>query len=407
MARGNESGQWRHARSHGAGPRSVHPPPDAQPNRTIATEGDRDILVARAAGFLSRFGYLGEHDCPNDLLCPHTATALARFQRYFGLAPTGTLTTETLKLMSRPRCGVPDVEPGAVEADEDTDPFTFRGGTWDRQQVSWVALNRTPDMTDEMEQLTAANDTWSTLLPIDLPYDGTLEAPLQFSWQVGDHGDGSPFDGPGRVLAHAFYPRDGRLHFDEAENWRNHAGEGVYDLQTLALHELGHALGLGHSPLREAAMYPFYQGERRTPHEVDLKGMRSRYPTRVDAGGDPFVTVPLYALESTGGCDVITVHVGGPHPLLAWGQVTMVDSRGDLDRDNYCAVEVYEVDHERRGGRVFGGDHFGADGSPCNCYAGVWAGNASEITFRLSVGNRQDVEAFGTGNIMVLTGDLG
>jgi hypothetical protein len=79
----------------------------------------------------------------------------------------------------------------------------------------------------------------------------------------GSHGDAYPFDGPGRVLAHTFYPAPpnpepiaGDLHFDEDEAWR--VGVNM-DLYSVALHELGHALGLGHSDNPNAVMYPYYK----------------------------------------------------------------------------------------------------------------------------------------------------
>ena len=79
----------------------------------------------------------------------------------------------------------------------------------------------------------------------------------------GAHGDPYPFDGPGGVLAHTFYPFPvnpepiaGDLHFDADENWR--IGADV-DLFSVALHEAGHALGLGHSDKPGAVMYPYYR----------------------------------------------------------------------------------------------------------------------------------------------------
>ena len=79
----------------------------------------------------------------------------------------------------------------------------------------------------------------------------------------GAHGDPYPFDGPGGVLAHTFYPYPvnpepiaGDLHFDAEENWR--IGADV-DLFSVALHESGHALGLGHSDKPGAVMYPYYR----------------------------------------------------------------------------------------------------------------------------------------------------
>ena len=78
----------------------------------------------------------------------------------------------------------------------------------------------------------------------------------------GAHGDPYPFDGPGGVLAHTFYPVPlnpeplaGDMHFDDDENWQ--VGANV-DLFTVALHETGHALGLGHSDQPGDVMYPYY-----------------------------------------------------------------------------------------------------------------------------------------------------
>jgi hypothetical protein len=51
-------------------------------------------------------------------------------------------------------------------------------------------------------------------------------ANFQIGFYSYSHGDDAPFDGPGKVLAHGFYPPYGMLHFDNSETWTNGTNTG-------------------------------------------------------------------------------------------------------------------------------------------------------------------------------------
>ena len=89
---------------------------------------------------------------------------------------------------------------------------------------------------------------------------------------------GSAFDGPGRVLAHAYFPSDGRAHFDEDETYTDGTSRGT-NLLWVATHEFGHSLGLKHSDVRGAIMYPYYTGyvPNMKLHSDDIRGIQSLY----------------------------------------------------------------------------------------------------------------------------------
>lgn len=99
-------------------------------------------------------------------------------------------------------------------------------------------------------------------------------------------------DGAFGVLAHAYQPGcnasfglnwniGGDTHFDEDETWVDEANDAAadadFDFQTVALHEIGHALGLGHSSVVGSVMEPIYAGGRRTLHADDIAGIRALY----------------------------------------------------------------------------------------------------------------------------------
>jgi hypothetical protein len=109
------------------------------------------------------------------------------------------------------------------------------------------------------------------------------EKSIHFLFASRDHGDSYDFDGRGGGLAHAFYPAPpnpeviaGDLHFDGDEVWRT----GIdTDLFSVALHELGHSLGLGHSDSPQAIMYPYYRRVSRLATD-DIAAIRELYAPR-------------------------------------------------------------------------------------------------------------------------------
>lgn len=65
-----------------------------------------------------------------------------------------------------------------------------------------------------------ALEVWSRVSKLEFDEVRDEEsADLKISFETGNHGDGYIFDGPGMTLAHAFFPKNGRIHFDDDEYW--------------------------------------------------------------------------------------------------------------------------------------------------------------------------------------------
>ncbi|CAG5121180.1 unnamed protein product, partial [Candidula unifasciata] len=173
---------------------------------------------------------------------------------------------------------------------------------------------------------------WADVTPLKFtlrPFNERADIDVRFARR--HHGDGNPFDGRGRTLAHAFFPQfGGDVHFDDDEDWTVNMSSGVNMLQ-VAAHEFGHSLGLSHSDVSTAIMAPFYRGYKRDfrldPDDIgaiqELYEMEKIPPTR--AGG-PILTIPKICTDSK--IDAITMNSDGYTYIFRGTQYYRLNSYG-------------------------------------------------------------------------------
>ena len=367
--------------------------------------GERSSAIVPLKANLHRFGYLpnGWCDCGIDVFCTHMMQSVKLYQRFLHLDITGYIDVATLKLLRAKRCGCADIPPAAgaqlvAGGDPAQDPFTFNfnSAPWPRYELSYRIYNDTGDVANEVALVDQAYGVWAAVSPLRFTRVAAV-ADMQVGWETGSHGDGYAFDGAGNVVAHGFYPQDGRLHFDDAEGWRS--DNSNVDLLHVAIHEIGHLLGLDHSRTTDSIMWPFVQNGRHNLSEEDIRGILSLYPFLVGSR-DRAISVDLWAFA--GGSSSVVVDLGRSRRFLAWGNVTFVDSLVDFDRDNGIALDIFTIDSNHPARVGFGGDHLGTDGSPSNLFAGAVAGVGQRVQFRLSTFHSADLEAYGTGCVLAV-----
>ncbi|XP_063296236.1 matrix metalloproteinase-18-like [Pelobates fuscus] len=270
----------------------INASPIIQPRgRKIETPLQIDAEQFKLAGeYLIEFGYLPdenltEYVVPNtqfiseDQLPEEFISGLEWFQRQNGLIVTGRLDAETTEAMKLPRCG----------KHEQRMSYNL-GAKWKKDTLTYKIINTTALIPEKMvrEELVKALKVWENVSHLNFIEVGISQtADMDIFFVSGLHNDGSKnaFDGPGRVLGHAFMPPmskkkdiDGDLHLDNDEKWTINEKKGVNLLQAAA-HEIGHALGLDHSTVPGSLMAPTYKGYNPNfqLHKDDIEAIQALY----------------------------------------------------------------------------------------------------------------------------------
>uniref|UniRef100_A0A8C9RJC0 Matrix metallopeptidase 21 n=1 Tax=Scleropages formosus TaxID=113540 RepID=A0A8C9RJC0_SCLFO len=188
-------------------------------------------------------------------------SALKEFQMMSGLPVTGVFDDATKAAMNKPRCGVSDrgaSRPRRSTGDElGLMAFSKKVLTW---RLIGEGYSSQLSIDDQKYIFKLAFRMWSEVSPLEFAEDTHSpleEIDIKLGFGTGRHlGCAQTFDGAGQEFAHAWFLGD--IHFDDDEHFTGlNAGTGI-SLLKVAVHEIGHVLGLPHIYRPGSIMQPSY-----------------------------------------------------------------------------------------------------------------------------------------------------
>ncbi|KAH6867602.1 Matrixin-domain-containing protein [Thelonectria olida] len=240
--------------------------------------------------YLKHYGYLPySSSAPNanEPVGEEITSALKSFQEFHNLKVDGVFDNETRTAMTASRCGLPDMSAGSVA-------FSTIG-PWDHLEIRYNIGPMSKHLTTDVCEaaIRRALDTWENA-GVGLkftPVANNDNPDFMIDFREANDPDYSMV---GNVLAHADFPPGFSvvvdnpplpLHFDDDEHeWFDGEAANKFDVETVALHEVGHILGLAHSGVNGAVMFPSVSPDfkLRTLAPDDQQAITNLYRTSTD-----------------------------------------------------------------------------------------------------------------------------
>ena len=193
-----------------------------------------------------------------DRFTPELTEAVMQFQSRHGLEQNGLVDAATLEMMQQPRSADPFTAAVAAGADE---KWSLLGGRWNDRSLTYRIASypstREASNADVNRAIDAAFDVWEGVTNLTFArVTTTADFEIRF-WTRGSPPAGwNDFPQPNNY-GYGEPPTSGRVAFNDAYIWSTAASTPANSMHMVsaAVHEIGHAIGLGHTSVSMGAAY--------------------------------------------------------------------------------------------------------------------------------------------------------
>nr|VFK08639.1 MAG: Putative peptidoglycan binding domain-containing protein [Candidatus Kentron sp. LPFa]VFK24879.1 MAG: Putative peptidoglycan binding domain-containing protein [Candidatus Kentron sp. LPFa] len=241
--------------------------------------GMSGVEIAELQRLLKRYGYF-DGVAEWGLFDESTEVAVKDYQAFMGIKPDGLVGPITKSFFRTKRCGLSDRLPAnrALAA--------VSNCRWETHDLSY-RIHRLPPMLGAVRSrqlIKEAFDTWASTCGLSF-VEATSDDPahISVSWERPRYRQ--VLDEPGvyaygHMPCHPDYP--GEILMDREETWldddHSEGADGYY-VRLNMIHEIGHAIGLGHSNVEIDIMYSYPQrAGKRGLTTGDVAGAKRLYP---------------------------------------------------------------------------------------------------------------------------------
>ncbi|XP_058772348.1 metalloendoproteinase 2-MMP-like [Vicia villosa] len=228
---------------------------------------------------LEKYGFLNSSTSPSN---SEDESSIIKFQQYFNLKKTGQLDQNTTDTLIKPRCGVPDI----------VNSETFKPW-WTGKELTYGFHPKNKVKNQLKIFFQDAFNRWSKVTGLNFTETMTYsDSDIKIAFLN--------LDGEGQMVGATYIneTRNDRLmYFDINEQWvfsnKSDIDEDDVDFESAVMHQIGHLLGLEHSSVEEAIMYPIVLPKQKIElvNEDDLQKIQQIYGVQNDASGSSLSVV--------------------------------------------------------------------------------------------------------------------